>query len=312
MNQTGLLHNKGILAINMPEVSPEEKTVIVLGVARGGTSMVAGALHHLGVSMGERLSAVYEDVALSEAVEQNRTKDILSLIAHNNSAHSTWGWKRPSSIKHMPAWRGKFRHPFYVVVFRDLFAIANRNRISMLSDVMDNMRDAALQFEAILNFIAKVKEPTLLVSYEKAMADPKYFACNLSDFVGLGNEQAIHEAVGFIQPNSETYLESSRITNAKGVLDEARGNRISGWAMYSQAPHRVANILIKINDDREFVILADRFRKDLLDKGIHPTGKCGFLLTLPVESTLRPRDTISLRVAGDIKDLKNSPITISN
>lgn len=310
MDQIKLLHNKGVLAINMPDALPEEKTVIVLGAARGGTSMVAGALHHLGVWMGENIAPVYEDVALSEAVEQGRIEDIDSIIAHHNEAHSIWGWKRPSAVKHADTWHGKFRNPFYVVVFRDLFAIANRNRISMLSDVVANMRDATQHFESILDFITKLKEPTLLVSYEKAMIDPQHFVNNLRDFVGIGDETAIDAAVGFIEPNPEVYLKASRITNSKGVVDRVGSDKISGWAMYSQAPKRLAKVLIKINDDREYVVVADHFRQDLLDKGIHPTGKCGFLLTLAAEDILRTGDTVSMRVVGDIKDLKNSPATV--
>lgn len=312
MDQIKLLHNKGVLAINMPGMPPEEKTIIVLGVARGGTSMVAGALHHLSVSMGERLSPVYEDVLLSEAVEQSRVTDMVSIIAHNNATHRVWGWKRPSAIRHVGAWHGKFRNPFYVVVFRDVFAIANRNRISMFSDVVANMQDATQQFRLILNFIAGLQEPALLVSYEKAMTGPEHFVHALRDFVGVGDKSAINAAIGFIKPDSEIYLRASRITSAIGSLDKAQGNRISGWAMYSQAPKQVAKLLIKINDDREFVVLADHFRQDLLSKSIHPTGNCGFVLTLPAENVLRPGDTVSTRVVGDIKDLRNSPVRISN
>lgn len=311
MDQTELLYNNGILAINMPEVSPCEKTVIVLGVARGGTSMVAGALHHLGVSMGEKLSVVYEDVALSQAVEQNRIGDIISLVEHNNQTHAIWGWKRPSAIKHTLAWEGRFRNPYYIFVFRDLFAIANRNRISMLGDVTNNMRDAARQFNLILDFVAKTQEPSMFVSYEKAMADPKNFVRNLSEFVGLDEQGTMDKAITFIQPNPETYLKASRITNSKGVLDIAEGNRIAGWAMYPQAPQRVAEIRIQINGDREFVVAADRFRQDLLDKAVHPTGNCGFQVTLATGDALQPGDTVRMRVIGDIKDLKRSPMKVS-
>lgn len=311
MDQTDLLYNKGILAINTPNISLQQKTVIVLGVARGGTSMVAGALHHLGVSMGEKLSTVYEDVALSEAIEQHRMEDITSLIAHKNERYELWGWKRPSAINYILAWEGRFRHPYYIVVFRDLFAIANRNRISMLSDVTDSMRHAVRQFNLILDFVEKAKEPTLLVSYEKAMDDPRYFIHTLSNFVGLDDKNAIDRAIAFIEPNPEAYLKASRITGTKGVVDTAEGNRIAGWAMYPQMPQKVAEVRIRINNDREFLVIADRFRPDLLNKQIHPTGNCGFLLTLSAENSLRPGDVVSMRVVGDIKDLGKSPVTIS-
>lgn len=306
MDQTDLLHNKGVLAINIPIASPEEKTVIVLGAARGGTSMVAGALHRLGVFMGEGLSEVYEDVALSQAVEQNRIGDIISLIARNNEAHSLWGWKRPSAIKHVSVWEGKLRNPHYIVVFRDLFAIANRNRISMLSNVTDSMRDAARQFNLILDFVGQVKEPILLVSYEKAMDDPQHFVHALNNFVGLNGRSPIDDAIAFIKRNPENYLKMSRITNAIGAVDIAEGNRIGGWAMYPQSPQRVAEVRIQINNDREFIVPATHFRKDLLEKGVHPTGHCGFLVVLATEDTLQSNDVVRIRVIGDITDLRRS------
>lgn len=96
------------------------------------------------------------------------------------------------------------------------------------------------------------------------------------------------------------------------VLDRAQDNKISGWAIYSQAPERVAKLLIKINDSKEFVVLANSFRQDLLDKGFHPTGDCGFALTLPATDVLSPGDTVSVSTVGGV-NLKNCPsITIAH
>ncbi len=310
MEQIELLYNKGVFAINKPNRLSKEKTVIVLGVARGGTSMIAGTLHHLGIAMGENLSAVYEDIALSTAIEQNQTKDIASIITQRNTTFPIWGWKRPSAIQHIQAWHGKFRNPYYVVVFRDLFSIANRNRISMLSDVVSNMQDANRQFESMLDFVAALKEPTLLVSYEKAMADPLHFVQMLCNFIDINAETATHTAVEFIKPNPEHYLKASRITSARGIVDAVQTNRISGWAMYPQAPDQSAKILVEINNNREFVVIANHFRQDLLDTHIHPTGKCGFILVLSDKDALHPGDTVSVRVAGDINTLANGMTTV--
>ena len=62
------LDNTGFLRINWPGPPPAERTLIVLGVARSGTTMVSGALHHLGIDMGMggKPNTVYEDVALSD------------------------------------------------------------------------------------------------------------------------------------------------------------------------------------------------------------------------------------------------------
>jgi hypothetical protein len=94
---------------------------------------------------------------------------------------------------------------------------------------------------------------------------------------------------------------------ARFVLDKALGDKISGWAMYPKLPQQEITLLIRINDDKEFVIIANRHRHDLLSLGIHPTGNCGFALTLPTGDMLSANDTISVYVAGGSKD-KRTPL----
>lgn len=301
-----LLHNKGVFVINQPAEPAAEKTIIVLGAARGGTSMAAGALHHLGVCMGDDVSVVYEDLALSTAIEQGDVSAAEAVIAKRNKAYPVWGWKRPSSIKFGEKWKDRFRNPYYVVVFRDVFAIANRNRISMMASVITNMRASLAHYGAILDFLQESKAPCLLVSYEKAMGEREYFVRQLRDFVGTGDESQISAAIDFIEPHPETYLKVSRITDGVGVVDKVRTNVVSGWAMFKKSP-RAAEVALRINGEEVMAMRAKRLRKDLLDKGLHPTGQCGFMFKLPSGKELQPGDQVSVRVVGDIADLHNSP-----
>jgi SAM-dependent methyltransferase len=95
--------------------------------------------------------------------------------------------------------------------------------------------------------------------------------------------------------SSESERQSSgSLSQLKLVLDKAEGRRISGWAMYPQFPHQKIKLLIKINSKKEFVVNADLFRQDLLAKGIHPTGHCGFGLTLQEEDILHTGDSVSV------------------
>ena len=67
------LKNKGIYMLNQESGQAGSRQIIVLGSARGGTSIISGALHHLGVFTGKQSCApVYEDVYLSNALEGNR------------------------------------------------------------------------------------------------------------------------------------------------------------------------------------------------------------------------------------------------
>src|SRR5678809_1260977 len=240
--------------------------------------------------MGEKLSAVYEDVELSQAVESGDPERLDQIIAQRNRLHPCWGWKRPGSIRHASVWRGRFRNPHYVVVFRDLFAIANRNRISMHTDVVENMRHNQEHFGLMLDFVARDSAPTLLISYEKAMAHPESFVQALREFAGLDSDAGAKAALEFIERDSETYLKTSRITAGTGVLDRVGANLISGWAVYKRALSRPVNVRIRINDTREYVVAADRPRPDLKEKGIHPTGNRGFMLKLPQGEALKRCD----------------------
>lgn len=90
--------------------------------------------------------------------------------------------------------------------------------------------------------------------------------------------------------------------NVKFVLDKAHGNRISGWAMHPRFPQQVVKLLIRIsheNEFKEFTVLANLHRPDLLSKQIHLTGNCGFALFLPENDSLFPGDIVTVFNMGD-------------
>jgi hypothetical protein len=298
------LINTGTLVMR-PAQSPQS-TVIVLGAARGGTSMAAGALSHLGVFMGDKLSVVFEDAALSAAVEKSDDAALSRLIDLRNAAFPIWGWKRPAAIRYLPGIEAYFRNPCYVVVFRDVFAIANRNRISMLSDVMSNMRTTLAHYVRILDFIESRTAPCMLVSYEKAMLDRAAFVDALSAFVGIGTAQTRQLAVDSIQASPEDYLKGSRITDSNGAVNRVEARHVAGWAMYKRVL-RPAQVTLMVNGQEVAQAIANRMRPDVHRRNIHPTGKCGFVFEIPADRALRAGDEIRVRAVGDIKDLRGSP-----
>ena len=117
----------------------------------------------------------------------------------------------------------------------------------------------------------------------------------------------MEKAIDFIRPDPESYLHASRITDATGVLETLQPRRISGWAFYRKAPNKPVNVRIDINGEREYIVLANRSRPDLKENRIHPTGNRGFVLLLSNQEKLKQGDHVSVRVVGDIVDLKNSP-----
>ena len=307
MADLDLLKNDGVLALNPPAAPAAEKTVVVLGAARGGTTMVASVLDALGVPMGENLGPVLEDVALSRAVESRDLGTLQKIIASRNEQYPVWGWKRPAALEYEDVWRGRFRNPYLIAIFRDPFAIANRNRISMLSDVFQNMEQSVRHLGALVAIMKKHKGPALLCSYEKALGSPAVFVRAVDDFLGLNVADRHAEAIGRISPNSPEYLKRSRITNSRGHLDVANEQLCSGWAYYSKVPKRVAKVHILVNDRQVCEVEARFPRPEIKERGLHPTGFCGFRVEWPAGEAPRPGDRVEARVEGDIGPLKGSP-----
>lgn len=303
------LFNLGIDVLRDAPREPFEKTVVVLGPARSGTSMIAGALSYLGVHMCDKKNdTTFEDSALSLAVENGRSGAVNDLIKERNEKFPVWGWKRPSSIKYIAGMESMFRNPLYVVVFRDVFAIAHRNKISMGTDTITNMQFSLEQYSRIINFIGKSTAPCMMVSYDKALANKELFVHRLARFVGMGNKQLMQAALDFIQLNPPKYLDVSRFDKCHGFLGKVTRNRVLGWAKRNQKPSEPVEVQLLVDGKEIMTVTADVFRKDVLERKMHPTGRCGFEFRLPEHLGLKEGQEVRVKAVADRYDLANSPV----
>lgn len=169
---------------NQPEQPPLQKTVIVFGLGRSGTSFIASALDYLGCFMGERASqGTMEDALLSHAMEAKDDARLRELISDTNDRHDIWGFKRPSSILHINRIEPMFRNPHYIFTHRDFFAIALRNEVSIGRDVLDGLARCMKHAPAIYDLMAKTTKPSLHLSFEIALTEPVLAAEVIRDFV---------------------------------------------------------------------------------------------------------------------------------
>ena len=205
------LRNRGIALLNEAP-APSQRTVLVVGVPRSGTSMVANVLARLGVFMGETCdNAVFEDVRLAGALE-NSKGDVASIVADYDSTHDVWGFKRPHAYKYILPHIHCFRSPRFVVVFRDPLAIALRNEISMNAEFRSQLLRTTQETAKLASFALSLSEPAMLVSYEKAMDDREAFVSALSGFVGIAASADVQAAAAsHIQNGPRTYLLASQI-----------------------------------------------------------------------------------------------------
>src|ERR1700722_17430936 len=99
------------------EATLSAKTAIVFGVARGGTSMAAGAARGLGFYMGHALEN-NEDLEFS----YKSLEHMKNMIRARNVQYRKWGWKFPAAANYLDDLLAHVRNPHLIVVCRDLAA----------------------------------------------------------------------------------------------------------------------------------------------------------------------------------------------
>jgi hypothetical protein len=129
--------------------------------------------------MGEQLTeGIYEDLALRHAIYHFFPLDLSHTRERYNAMWPKWGFKFPSLHNHLfPPQLQIFRSPRLVVVFRDALAVAKSAKTSPHFIV----REQTLALE----HMDKAKLPTLMISYEKALAWPGNCVQTLAAFCGL-------------------------------------------------------------------------------------------------------------------------------
>jgi hypothetical protein len=154
-------------------------TIVVTGVGRSGTSMVAGTLHRLGVPVGsDWADGIFEDQPMRRALYHFFHDERAQTIATYNKHHPKWAFKFPGLHNHMfPPEMGQFRDPRLVVLWRDAFSVSQRAEAPMHAILREQTR--------MSEFAHACKCPVLMVSYEKAMASTAKFVTTLATFTDI-------------------------------------------------------------------------------------------------------------------------------
>ncbi len=274
-----------------------EKTLLVSGVGRGGTSLVASVLHHAGVFMGEHLAeAVYEDQEFVGAFNGGHRDVLTRLIAARNAAHRTWGFKYPGlhvALEYRDV--SLFRNPHLIVIFRDPAAVAGRVALAEYRKPLVTMRESLDALRNILGFVENTTAPALLLSYEKALLKPSHFIDALAKFCGLSLDRPARQALlQTVQPESTAYLERAR-RQYGGMVEFIVDDVLHGWCLEAGTLEPVELDLF-VGDTKLLTFQAADFRKDLLNAQFG-NGNHGFSVDLR-QFQLKPDQQLEVRVAG--------------
>jgi hypothetical protein len=289
--------------------------VLVLGAARGGTSMVAGVLSKLGVFLGpEADSPVFESHKLSEILLGKSDKKAKDVVAELNAEHRVWAWKRPAAIYELSRTMKRMQPALVIMVFRDPIATATRRSMAVSDLQVKNIGMLSEHFQMVLNeynemlaLASGLKVPFAMVSYDTAVRVPENFVSDLVEFLSIdATSQQVSAAVEFIKPSPPEYLLATRATSYVGVLDSVNSKLIRGWA---KAKDSDSPVEIEVISDGKSIgrYMANEARKDLTEKSI---GNHAFRINL--ETPLPSGSEVRVRVVGDDLDLLNSPMKIEN
>ena len=203
--------------------------VIVLGVHRSGTSMLAGVLHKLGVNMGETMigpdasnpyghwedaqaSAInrwilreaggsWRDPPSEAAIAAvNADTQIVPFVAKRESQHKLWGTKDPRLVLTIPKWALFFNNPKYVWADRPGYNVVastvKRNRMSR-----EDARDLWNEYrQRLLSWIGPRLErgsrhDVYYWNYDQARKDPAVCVEYLALWLGVEPTQAAVEHI---------------------------------------------------------------------------------------------------------------------
>ena len=178
-----------------PPEDQKQYTIVILGVPRGGTTMVAGVAQRCGLPIGENLLENLEDPDF----HNQPVPDMRLTIEKRNAAFDVWGWKYPRAADYLVALLPQLRNPRLVVVFRDV--VANMARILKPDESeMKALRTVFNMQRKNIELIEAAQLPTLLVSYEKAIHNPLNFAGDLASFMRLPPPSDDDELRNFTKP----------------------------------------------------------------------------------------------------------------
>jgi hypothetical protein len=281
------------------------RTFIVTGLLRSGTSLVASILLQAGLFIGSEINdIVYEDEEIARTLTSGDTAALQRIIGERNANYRSWGFKLPMLFRYLaPDQLALFHDPHVIVTFRDPVAISVRTSLSEYQEPMQVMSEATNDLTSLMAFIGGMRCPSLLLSYEKALAFPHDLVDAIMGFCDIPQNAALRERLlGVIEPNRPSYLAGAR-RRYEGTIEGILDARLYGWCRLTHSTDAVA-LEVFVDDRQVLSLAADVFRQDLLDAGIGQ-GSHGFFIALDLLGASQDA-VIRIRVADHGVALGNS------
>ncbi len=193
-----------------PVIDPavQEYTVVIIGMPRGGTTMVAGVAQRLGLNIGDNLAFNLED----EDFDRKSLAHMRAAVTERDARMPVWGWKFPTASNYLAKLVPHLRNPRFVVVWRDPLTAAMRSVEQLMEQGLPQLAETKRSLNAVetmvnrqmnnLALLRKAEVPALLVSYEKSVRRRQEFVEQFAGFIGLPVPADTAEILAFMEPES--------------------------------------------------------------------------------------------------------------
>ena len=186
----------------------EVRTVVVLGVGRGGTSLIAGCLRALGIAMGRNVHPLKHEWSPVVYMADGRP-DLAATyraIAAMDHEFELWGWKSPRDFGQLDKIASLLRDPGFIFVTRDILESALSGLAYQNMPLELGLYEAAAVYQSLADRLRFLPWPTLFVSYADALVHPQPLVDLLCSFLNIHPAAALRErAASFIQPGKHAY-----------------------------------------------------------------------------------------------------------
>ena len=195
-----------VLMQNEAAVGTAHRTFVVVGLERGGTSMVAGVCRALGIDFGDRTGLNHEDPCfLSDNFEVLKKR-----VKARNLEARVWGFKAPKASLQLDFYEKTLRNPHYIFVYRNTLSVAD-SWIQRGAGRMQDILERTVHYHATqAEFARKTKNPILYINYERAVANKANqheFVLALSKFLGAGSdEESLAKGADMITGDGKGYI----------------------------------------------------------------------------------------------------------
>lgn len=190
--------------------------IIITGVARGGTSLVAGMCHHLGLPLGKG-GPRYENPYLQWAATQEKWDAVAKMGEILSAHHEVWGWKLPALHRRLDLVHEIFPQSRFIMVFKDPVSVSLR-KVSSSADSMVRLDRTVGAYKLMSSFSRANSNICHVFSYSNILESFDGEVVRISEIVGSDRVDP-HEIRRKIDEDYVRYQNATYMPRLRGEVD---------------------------------------------------------------------------------------------